>query len=134
MVLVAATGRRAGSGRRQQLRAIITSQSIELQRNRIAEPQGIAAVVVDGVIAQRVDEDVEPLAVQHQPGHDFWELRRREDDLKVGDRVRTNRPVLETAKLDREFAANRLGQPFGQCLPLKLGFRYIENKIYRDAV
>jgi uncharacterized protein involved in exopolysaccharide biosynthesis len=45
-------------------------------------------MVVVGVVGQRVDENVETLAVQHQPRHNFLELRRREREPELRHRVR----------------------------------------------
>src|SRR5215472_8288668 len=55
---------------RQEFRTVGRPQRLQPQLHGIPKPQRIAAVVVDGIIGQRVDEDVEAFAVQHQPRHD----------------------------------------------------------------
>src|SRR5438067_2459700 len=56
-------------------------------RPRVAEPDRIAAVVLDRVRGQRVDQYVEPLAVQHQVRHDTLKLVGLENDQRIADRV-----------------------------------------------
>src|SRR6516162_8193511 len=57
-----------------------------------------------------MDENVETLAVEHQPRDDAPELRGAEDDLELRHRVRADLLAAEPAELDREFASERLAQ------------------------
>ena len=70
-------------------------------------------MVVVGALSQRVDQNIKPFVVQHQPGHDILELLGLEDDVELRDRVRPDRLVAEAAVFDSEFAADRLPQPLG---------------------
>src|SRR5262249_28191830 len=89
-------------GGRQQLRAIGRPQNIEPHRHRRAHPQRILAVVVVGALGQRMDENVEALAVEHQPRHDFWELSGLEDDVELRNRMRASRFIAEASRLYRK--------------------------------
>jgi len=60
-----------------------------------------------------MNENVEALAVQHQPGHDVLKLFGPEDDRELRDRVRTSRLVAKGSGLDGELADERVAQPFG---------------------
>src|SRR5437870_6049371 len=55
----------------------------------------------------------EAVAVQHQPLDDGLKLIGPEDDLRVGDRMRSYRSVAEPAKLDLELLADDVTQPLG---------------------
>src|SRR5438445_12539475 len=46
--------------------AAAVRQCVEPQLDRVAEPDRVAAVILDRILGQRVDQDVEPVAVQHQ--------------------------------------------------------------------
>jgi hypothetical protein len=50
-----------------------------------------------GTGGRRVDENVKPLTVQHQPGHYVLELLGLEDDVELGDRMRASGLVAEWA-------------------------------------
>src|SRR3984957_1358887 len=64
-----------GLGLWQQRLAIAAAlHVIEHEIDRFAEPSGIHRVIVDHVLGQRVQQNVEPLAVEHQPRHDLGEL------------------------------------------------------------
>src|SRR4051812_16387877 len=86
------------------------AQRVGLQRHRPTEPHRKRGVVVIGAVGQRVYQDVEPIAVQHQPGHDVLELRRLEDHVELRDRVRAARFVAEHAGLDLELADDPVAQ------------------------
>src|SRR5689334_17962774 len=103
------SGRMLGGGR-QQLRGIRRPQNIEPHRHRRAHPQRILAVVVVGAFGQRMDENVEALAVQHQPRHDFLELSGLEDDVELRNRVRASRFVAEGSRLYSEGSDDFLPQ------------------------
>jgi hypothetical protein len=45
-------------------------------------------MVVVRAFGQRMNENIETLAVQHQPGHDLLEFLGLEDDPELRDRVR----------------------------------------------
>src|SRR5882757_2499598 len=66
-------GLRAGSTARQPPAAAV-GQCVEPQLDRVAEPDRVAAVILDRILGQRVDQHIEPLAVQHQKRHDMLEL------------------------------------------------------------
>src|SRR6516225_1651168 len=59
-----------------------------------------------------MDEDGEPLTVQHQPRYDFLELCRLEDDVELRNRVRASRFIAEGARL--------YGESFDDCVPQTL--------------
>src|SRR5271166_3699353 len=63
-----------------------------------------------------MNQNVEALAVQHQPRHDVLELLRLKDDAELRDRVRADRLVAEGSGSDRETADDRVAQAFG-CRP-----------------
>jgi hypothetical protein len=69
-------------------------QDFQLQRNRIAEPQRIGRVVVEFIVAQRVNKDVESLPVEHQPGDDFCKRGCPEDDLPLRGGMRAGDAVV----------------------------------------
>ena len=76
-------------------------------------------MILDRVFGQRMDQHVEPLAVEHQKRHNMLELGGLEDDQHIGDRVGANRPVAETVELDTEFSptAAHTRSAIGRVLP-----------------
>lgn len=69
-------------------------QDFQLQRNGIAEPQRIGSVIVEFVIAQRMNQDVESLPIEHQPGNNLSKLGRVEDDLPLRNWMRTGDAIV----------------------------------------
>ena len=77
--------RRPGGGRRhlhppvlstdaaRQPPAATVGQRVNVQCDRLAEPHREIRVVLHRVLGQRVDEDIEPVAVHHQVGHHLLE-------------------------------------------------------------
>src|SRR5262249_20009037 len=63
-----------------------------------------------------MNENVEALAVQHQPRHDVLELRGLEDHVELRDGMRSSRLVAESAGLDGELAYDRVAQSLGNRL------------------
>jgi len=59
-------------------------------------------VVGVGIAGFRVDEDVQPVAVGHQPRHHGREQLRLERDLVHRNRVRPHRLVVPAAHANRE--------------------------------
>ena len=88
-------------------------QGVKFQLDRVAKPDRVTAVVLHRVLGQRMDQYVEPLAVQHQMGHDMLELVGLENDQYIGDRVRPDRRVAEAVDLDRELLAERGAHSLG---------------------
>ena len=82
-------------------------QRVQFQLDRVAEPDRVTAVVLDRVGGQRVDQYVEPVAIQHQIGHDMLELVRFENDERIADRMRPARSIAELLDFDRELFAER---------------------------
>ena len=93
--------------------AATVGQRVNVQCDRLAEPQREIRVVRHRVLGQRVDENIEPVAVQHQVGHHMLELVGLENDQNVGDRVRPDRRVAEGIDLDLEILPERRAHPFG---------------------
>src|SRR5512132_3982367 len=104
---------RWSSGTRQQFGPVRAPQGVELQRHRRAEPQRVAAVVVDRVVGQRMDQHIQAVAMQHQPLSDGLKLLGREDDLDVGDWMWADRLVAEPAELDLALLAEDSAEPLG---------------------
>src|SRR6266571_4769776 len=86
----------------RQAAAPAMRQRVQLQLYGVAEPDRVAAVVLDRIGRQRVDEHVEPLTVKHQPRHDMIELVGLEDEQDIRDRVRPARLVAKPVILDAE--------------------------------
>src|SRR5580704_4102182 len=84
---------------------------VEHQLDRLAEPGRVDRVVIDHVVGQRVQQDVEPLAVEHQPRHDGRELLVPEDHLELRDRVRPDPVARKCADLDVEAFVEAMGEP-----------------------
>src|SRR5205807_7385147 len=82
--------------------AAAVGQCVKFQLDRVAEPDREIAMVLHRVLGQRVDQYVEPVAVQHQIRHDVFELVGLENDQNIGDRVRPDRRVAEAVDLDPE--------------------------------
>src|SRR4051812_14842176 len=61
-----------------------------------------------------MDENVQSLAIEHEPRHEVLELRRLEDDVELRDGVRPSRLVGEHAGLADERRRDRVAQPFGE--------------------
>src|SRR6266496_1577958 len=57
-----------------------------------------------------MDENVEAVAVQHQPWHNLLKFGRLEDDVELRDRMRAARLVAQRAAFDLELADQRLAQ------------------------
>src|SRR5262249_38706796 len=106
------SGRLLG-GLRQQLRAIGWLKNIEPHRHRRAHPQRILTVVVVRALGQRMDEDVESFAVQHQPRHEFLELSGLKDDVELRNGMRASRFVAERSRFYGEFSDDRVPQTLG---------------------
>ena len=70
-------------------------------------------MVLHRALGQRVDQYVEPVAVQHQIRHDMFELVGLENDQNVGDRVRPDRRITEAVDLDPELLVNRSAHSLG---------------------
>src|SRR5437879_3340889 len=94
-------------------------QRVQLQLDRVAEPDRVAAVVLDRIGGQRVDEHVKPLPVKHQPRHDMIELVGLEDEQDIGDRVRPARLVAKPVILDPELLLGRRAHPLGNAAGLR---------------
>src|SRR5438874_9852748 len=60
----------SGGSAARQAAAAAAGQCVKPQLDRIAEPDRKAAVILDRILGQRVDQHVEPLPVQHQKRHD----------------------------------------------------------------
>src|SRR5271167_955321 len=60
-----------------------------------------------------MDENIETLAVQHQPRHDVPELLGLEDNAELRDRVRAYRLIAESPGFDGELIDDRFAQAFG---------------------
>src|SRR5579875_18595 len=71
-------------------------------------------MVVDRIVGQRMHQDVETFAVQHQPRYDGGELGGIEDDLELRDGVRADRLAAGTAALDAKPLHELLAQPLGE--------------------
>src|SRR6266851_8493826 len=99
--------RGSGGDPARQLAAPAAGQRVKLQLDRVAQPDRVEAVVLDRVQGQRVDQDVEPVAVQHQIRYDMLELVGLEDDQDIGNRVRPARLVTKTVDLESEFLVDR---------------------------
>jgi hypothetical protein len=95
--------------------ATTVGQRVNVQGDRLAEPQRELRVVRHRVLGQRVDEDIEPGAVHHQVGHHLRELVGCENDQHVGARVRPARRVAEGLDLDLALRPERRAHPFGHC-------------------
>ena len=93
--------------------AATVGQRVNVQCDRRAEPQREIRVVRHRVLGQRVDEDIEPVAVHHQVGHHLRELVGLENDQHVGARVRPARRVAEGLDLDLALRPERRAHPFG---------------------
>ena len=78
-------------GTRQQALAILRPQDLEPHRHRGAKPQRVLAVIVIRAFGQRMHENVEAFAGEHQPRHDALELRVLENDIELRDRMRAAR-------------------------------------------
>lgn len=90
----AAPARPRSGWSRVLLGAVGAAHCVELQRHRRAEPYHVVRVVVVGVVGQRVDENVEALAVGHQPRQNILELRSRDHKPELRNRVRRRPPRL----------------------------------------
>ena len=103
----------AGGVLRQERGSIAAAlHRIELERDRLAQPRRIDRVVIDHVVGQRVDKDVETLAVQHQPRHNSLKLLVLEDHLELRHRMRAYPLAAIGPKLDIEPRAELLFQLF----------------------
>ena len=89
------------AGRQQRVAVAAALHVIEDQGNGLAEPKSVDRVVVNHIVGQRMDQDVETLAVQHHPGHHLRKQLSGEDDLKLRHRVRADPLAAELAHLDR---------------------------------
>ena len=87
-------------------------QHIEPQRQRRTEPSRKSGMVGDAVAAERVHQDVQPFAVEHQPGHQPRELLACEGHLIHRDRMRSDRLVVPTSEPSLEAVADRRAQAF----------------------
>src|SRR5215469_4073730 len=101
------------SARRILLGAVVPAHRVEPQCYRRTQPNRVPRVVVVGVVGQRMDKDVEALAVQHQPRHDGLELRRRKRKPKLRYRVRAPRRVAQVPNLDAKPRRDLFAQPRG---------------------
>jgi len=93
--------------------AAATRQRVKFQLDRVANPDCVAAVVLDSIRGQRVDQHVEPVAVEHQIRYDMLELIGLENDQGIADRVRSARRITEFFDLDIELLADRGTHPLG---------------------
>src|SRR5262245_25847213 len=87
---LASAGVRASASRQQSRRIGTVRQRFDLELNRRAHPKCIVGMVVVLVVAQRMHQDVEPVAVQHQPRHDLLERFFLENDLDLRHRMRAS--------------------------------------------
>src|SRR5215469_9651974 len=95
---------------RQQAFPVLRAQNIEPHRHRRTEPQRVLAVVVIRAFGQRMHQNVEAVAVQHQPRHDVLELRGLENHVELRNWVRTDGFVAERTRLGFELGEQRLAQ------------------------
>src|ERR1700676_2925230 len=77
-------------------------------------------MVVDHVVGEGMDQNVEALAVEHQPRNDLLKRIRFEDRRELGDRVWADRRVVEAANFDREVGGEDLSQLRGDRERLRL--------------
>src|ERR1700722_18543569 len=70
-------------------------------------------MVIDHVIRQRMNKNVEALAVEHQPRHDTLVRLSPENDVELRDRVWTSRLIGEGARFDGEPTDDRVSQALG---------------------
>jgi hypothetical protein len=93
--------------------AATVGQRVNFQCDRLAEPHREIRVVLHRVLGQRVDEDIEPVAVHHQVGHHMRELVGLEQDQNISDWVRPARRVAEGLDLDLAMRPECRAHPFG---------------------
>src|SRR4051794_8310613 len=67
-----------------------STQAIEVERPLVAKPVGGLGVVAHGVVAQPVHQDVEPVAMRIEPGHDAIEFDCGKSELAAPARVRAD--------------------------------------------
>jgi hypothetical protein len=69
-------------------------QYLDVQEQRRSEPQRKPRVIRDTVVGERVHENIEPLAVQHQPRYQTGKILNREGHLIHRYRMRPDRFVV----------------------------------------
>src|SRR4051812_20745436 len=73
-------------------------------------------MIVIGIAALRVDQDVEAATVQHQPRHEAAEFLGCEGDLIHRDRMRSDRLVVPESEFGGELRGDYLTQRLGDGL------------------
>jgi len=100
----------------------------------LPEPQGTIQMVRRRSARAGMDEDIQPLTVEHQPWDDPAELFRREGDLVHGLWVGTDRLVMPAAELNAKSGA----EPFpharsyltGRGIVVNMGMKALDLGIF----
>src|SRR5215469_1495276 len=95
---------------RQLAFPILRAQNVATHRHRRAESLRVLAVIVIRAFGQRMHQDVEAVAVEHQPRNDILELRGLENHVELRNWVRTDGFVAERTRLGFELGEQRLTQ------------------------
>jgi len=77
-------------------------------------------VVGDAVVGERMDKNIQPFAVQHQPRHQGREFFTRESHLIHRDRMRSDRLVVPTSELSAKALTDRPAHTLGEASGLRM--------------
>ena len=77
-------------------------------------------MVGDAVVGERMDKNIQPFAVQHQPRHQGREFFTRESHLIHRDRMRSDRLVVPTSELSAKALTDRPAHTLGEASGLRM--------------